>query len=400
MRTMGEGARRLLARLAMICCALASSHAAAHQSIGSTSYSVIIVQGHTVSYYLNMSPAAATLLRNEFGEDSPDLQDYFSSQLSVKTWDAECPLARLDEGPAGSAGNRIAQVVFICPQEVRDLTVTSYLFLDLDESHTQIARLAPEDDPRKALREAVLTVSNKTFHIPDVHSGGAAAGDRALAFFKLGIEHLLTGYDHILFLLAVIIAMNLVDTIKAVTAFTLAHSLTMALAFMGLVSLPGAIVEPLIALTIVYVALENIFAKSVRHRWALTGLFGLVHGLGFVGALKAITVSREELVYSLLSFNVGIETGQLLVISIAAPALWYLRSRSWHRRFCKGFPSWSACWDSPGLSSGCWHEVCAGVREGVHRGGPRALPCGGQPGFHDPRPDESTSRGKAARIHG
>lgn len=203
--------------------------------------------------------------------------------------------------------------------------------------HTQFARLAPPDDPGKSLREAVLNASNTTLHIPDVHTGGSASSDRALSFFKLGIEHLLTGYDHILFLLTVIIAMNLIDTIKAVTAFTVAHSLTMALAFLNLVSLPSSIVEPLIALTIIYVSVKNIFAKNVRKRWLLTGLFGLVHGLGYVGALKAITVSRDELLLSLVSFNIGIEAGQLLVIAVSIPALHYLRSRAWDCRFCRGF---------------------------------------------------------------
>lgn len=310
---------------------------AAHDRIGSTSHAILIVRADTVDYYLNMSPAIATLLAREVDERSPDFQDYFASELKVKAWDSECRLERARAAPPESTGNRIVHLSYRCPQEIRDLSVQSHLFLDMDETHTQFVRLATPGDPRKALREAVLTVKNKTFHIPDVRSGGSATGDRMLSFFKLGLEHLLTGYDHILFLLAAIIAMSLMETIKAVTAFTLGHSLTMALAFLGVVSLPAGIVEPLIALTIVYVAVENVLTQNARKRWILTGLFGLVHGLGFVGALKTITVSREELLLSLVSFNVGVEAGQLLVIAIAAPALWYLRRRSWDRRFCRGF---------------------------------------------------------------
>ncbi|TRZ93146.1 MAG: HupE/UreJ family protein [Rhodocyclaceae bacterium] len=316
--------------------------AMAHDRIGSVSHSIIIVRGDTVSYYLNMSPAIAELVRKEADPNTPDFQDYFSSELSVKTWDSECRLNQIEKASPEPTGHWIVHLQYQCPQIVNDLTIRSTLFLDLDESHTQFARLASPDDPATAMREAVLSASNVTFHIPDVHTGGSASSDRAWSFFKLGIEHLLTGYDHILFLLTVIIAMGLLDTVKAVTAFTVAHSLTMALAFLNLVSLPSSIVEPLIALTIIYVSVENVLATDIRRRWLLTGLFGLVHGLGFVGALKAITVSREELLLSLFSFNVGIEAGQLLVIVISIPALRYLRSRAWDRRFCRAFSQGAA----------------------------------------------------------
>ena len=158
------------------------------------------------------------------------------------------------------------------------------------------------------------------------------------AYFGLGVAHILGGTDHLLFVLCLILLVpSLRGLLKTVTAFTLAHSLTMALAFVGLVSLPSIVVEPLIALTIVYVAIENVLTPNVGRRWVLTGLFGLVHGLGFVGALKTITVSRDELVLSLVSFNAGVEVGQLLVIAIAVPALLFLRSRPWNRKFCRGF---------------------------------------------------------------
>ncbi len=323
--------------LLFVCVLFNPSTAQAHVSVGSVSHSIVIARGDTVSYYLNLSPEAGRLLKQEVDPTSPDFKDYFASELSLKTWDSECALTQVEQAAPEKAGNWIVHLSFRCPRVVKDLTITSTLLLDLDDRHTQFARLAPPDDPAKPLREAVLNASNSTFYVADVLTGGSASGDRALSFFKLGIEHLLTGYDHILFLLTVIIAMSLMDTIKAVTAFTVAHSLTMALAFLHMISLPSSVVEPLIALTIIYVSVENVFAKNIRKRWLLTGLFGLVHGLGFVGALKAITVSRDELLLSLFSFNVGIEVGQLLIILISIPALRYLRSRDWDRRFCRGF---------------------------------------------------------------
>lgn len=324
------------------CCLLPVGSAQAHVSIGSVSHSIIMVRGDSVEYYINMSPAAATLLRQEVDPNSADFRDYFLQNLSVKTWDSECQLDQIGQAPPEADGHWIVHLTYRCPMKVADLTLTSTLLLDLDGGHMEFANLASPDNPAKALREAVLNASNTTFHIPNVYTGGSASSDRMKSFFELGVMHLLTGYDHILFLLTVIIAMNLVDTIKAVTAFTVAHSLTMALAFLHLVSLPSSIVEPLIALTIIYVAIENVYAKKVSKRWLLTGLFGLVHGLGFVGALKAITVSPDELLLSLFSFNIGIEVGQLVIIAISIPILHYLRSRAWDRRFCRGFSQGAA----------------------------------------------------------
>jgi hydrogenase/urease accessory protein HupE len=241
------------------------------------------------------------------------------------------------QAPPLQSGNRIVELQFHCPADVADLTIASSLFLDLDESHTQFVRLAPPDDPRKVLHEAVLTVSNRVMHVVDVKTGGSASLERAVAFLKLGVEHLLTGYDHILFLLTVIIGMTFIESLKAVTSFTLAHSLTMALAFLGAISLPPSIVEPLIAVTVIYVAIENILRTNVRWRWIWTFFFGLIHGLGFVGALKVITVSRSELVLSLASFNIGIELAQLLVVAVALAAFRHAKRYPWSATFNRGF---------------------------------------------------------------
>lgn len=328
---------RLLAAIAWACFMALSSPAAAHERIGTFSHAVVTVTGDTVVYYLNLPPRVSALLRENVGDDVNELTDYFRSELRVTTWDQECALARLVQAPPLISGNKIVELVFRCPDAVSDLTITSSLFLDLDSSHTQFARLAPPDDPRSVLHEAVLTESNMVFHVADVKTGGSASLERAIAFLKLGIEHLLTGYDHILFLLTVVVGISFIESLKAVTSFTLAHSLTMALAFFGAISLPSSIVEPLIAVTVIVVAIENVTRANIRRRWVWTFFFGLIHGLGFVGALKLITVSRSELVLSLVSFNAGIELAQLLVVAIAVVALRYARRYSWSAIFNRGF---------------------------------------------------------------
>lgn len=330
----------LFAALACISFIATSLPVAAHERIGTFSHAVVTVEGNTVAYYLNLPPRVSSLLRNNVGDDANDLTDFFRSEIRVTTWDNECPLANMVQAPPLRSGNRIVELLFRCPSDVTDLTITTSLFLDLDESHTQFVRLAPPDNPRKVLHEAVLTESNMVFYVADVKTGGSASLERATAFLKLGIEHLLTGYDHILFLLTVIVGISFIESLKAVTSFTLAHSLTMALAFLGAISLPSSVVEPLIAATVIYVALENVMRANIRRRWVWTFFFGLIHGLGFVGALKLITVSRSELVLSLVSFNVGIELAQLLIVAAAVVALRYMKRYSWNVLFNRGF---SAC---------------------------------------------------------
>jgi HupE / UreJ protein len=142
-------------------------------------------------------------------------------------------------------------------------------------------------------------------------------------FVKLGIEHILTGYDHLLFLVALLAtARGVWSVVRIVTAFTLAHSVTLSVAALGMVTIPGRIVEPLIAATIVWVALENLFAAEPdRRRWTWSFGFGLVHGFGFAAALGELGLKGAALVRGLVGFNVGVEIGQLLFVAVLMPVL-------------------------------------------------------------------------------
>ena len=155
----------------------------------------------------------------------------------------------------------------------------------------------------------------------------ANAPRTAGSFFLLGIEHILTGYDHLLFLLALILCGgNLWSLLKIVTAFTVAHSITLALAALDIVTLPEVLVEATIALSIAYVAAENLFMrKAVSHRWAVSFVFGLVHGFGFSNVLRELGLPSEGLVWSLLSFNLGVEAGQAMAVLLALPILLLMR---------------------------------------------------------------------------
>jgi len=147
----------------------------------------------------------------------------------------------------------------------------------------------------------------------------------AARFLRLGFGHILPeGLDHILFVLGLALLSGRLPTLLAqVTAFTLAHTVTLALAVYGVVSLPSRVVEPLIAASIVYVAVENLFRQRASWtRLALVFCFGLLHGLGFAGALSDLGWPSGRRLLALLSFNAGVELGQLTVIGLALAALW------------------------------------------------------------------------------
>ncbi|NEP15827.1 MAG: HupE/UreJ family protein [Leptolyngbya sp. SIO4C1] len=158
-----------------------------------------------------------------------------------------------------------------------------------------------------------------------------------VSFLQLGVEHIFTGYDHALFLVLLLLpGGRLVSLVKRVTAFALAHSLTLGLAAFNLITLPTALVESLIALSIVYVAIENLRRRSLSHRLWLTFTFGLVHGLGFANILRDLTGTQGSLALSLASFNLGIELGQLAIVVLAGIILQSLPARRWSRRWRYG----------------------------------------------------------------
>src|SRR5207245_9155781 len=163
----------------------------------------------------------------------------------------------------------------------------------------------------------------------------ASGGRRGMASFVLrGIGHILTGWDHLLFLLGLLLrGGGWLALAKIITAFTLAHSVTLALAALDIVVLPDRLVEAVIALSIAFVAAENLFFKPVvARRWLVSFCFGLVHGFGFSAALRELGLSSHGLLLSLFGFNAGVEAGQALVVAVVLPLVVVLRRSRWEAR--------------------------------------------------------------------
>ncbi|MBI5691040.1 MAG: HupE/UreJ family protein [Verrucomicrobia bacterium] len=188
-------------------------------------------------------------------------------------------------------------------------------------------------------RDAVIEVSRGPATAPKqpaTSTPGAApvaeASDLpgALEFVRLGIEHIWTGYDHLLFLFALLVVCRTFRSIVGiVTCFTVAHSLTLALATLEWVSVPARVVEPLVAASIVFVGVENLLSRGAepKGRWALTFGFGLIHGFGFASVLRDLGLGSggQGVALPLFTFNLGVELGQIALAGVVMPVVWHLR---------------------------------------------------------------------------
>jgi hypothetical protein len=156
-------------------------------------------------------------------------------------------------------------------------------------------------------------------------------------YLQLGVRHIIPlGTDHILFVTSLcLLSTNIKTILWQATAFTVAHSVTLALSMKGILVAPGAVVEPIIALSIVFVAVENIFLSELKPwRIAIVFLFGLIHGMGFASALNEIGLPRNKFYTSILSFNAGVEIGQVIVIiCVFLLIIIPFGKREWYRKY-------------------------------------------------------------------
>jgi hydrogenase/urease accessory protein HupE len=309
--------------------------AGAHDG-GATAFARITLSGQTVRYSLSIPDVAARPIPPELRDSraGADARETLAGAVreSIRLSGDATPCAA---GPAQvAAGSDVSvsltiTIDFACPSTMRTLTIRNDAFDVLGSDLHILARIEHDgltDSFAFATesRQATVTVSNQR---DPVRGAGS--------FFSLGIEHILTGYDHLLFLFALMIGGGSAwSLVKIVTAFTLAHSVTLAAAALDLIVLPGRVVESAIALSIAYVAVENLFVVEggSSRRWLVALFFGLVHGFGFSAVLKEIGLPPDGLAWSLLLFNLGVEAGQSLVIVAAIPLLVILKRASWRAR--------------------------------------------------------------------
>jgi hypothetical protein len=286
------------------------------------------VSAHDLAVALGIATDLKTPLpASAFETRGAALDAYLGRSLRVAAAGAPCRLAPPTIDYSGLPQDVALELVYRCPAPVERLSIAYGLFFDIDPQHRSIGRLVLTDRAEEFLFDRSL---NRL----DVEVGSAvpsiAPAERFLRVLLIGVEHILGGYDHLLFLAALLIgSVRFWGLVKIVTAFTVAHSLTLSLAWYGAVDLPARLVEILIALSIAYVAVENIVGKGLARRWLVTFFLGLVHGLGFYGALRDLDLARGDAVTTVLAFNLGVEAGQIAVIAVVFLAIAWWARQSW-----------------------------------------------------------------------
>jgi hydrogenase/urease accessory protein HupE len=209
----------------------------------------------------------------------------------------------------------IVRNAFSCRAVAGDIIYRSTVLTATDPGARQVVLIGEGADAPQALLDAGNTTVTLSAPAPPLFS-------TMQRYLVTGIEHIFLGYDHIAFLVAVVLwARRLIPVIKIVTAFTIAHSITLSLAALNVVVIPSFVVEPAIAASIVFVALENFVSRDIDGRWRVAFAFGLVHGFGFAGALRDVGLPAHAVVPALAAFNIGVEFGQVAIVSIVIPAL-------------------------------------------------------------------------------
>jgi len=249
--------------------------------------------------------------------------------------------ARCSAGPAAGAvrpdAGRI-NYVFACPG--RPLTADDVLRLPWQRQGAMVS--ARWEDGSGARRLFIRGAAGIDVPLAELRASSGSLAAAAQRYLALGVEHILLGLDHLLFVLGLmLIVRGPWQLLATITAFTLAHSLTLALATFGMVALPPRTIEAAIALSIVFLAVEILHARQGRpgltHRfpWLVAFAFGLLHGLGFAGALAEVGLPAAEVPAALLFFNLGVELGQLLFVLAILSLRWAVRTLQ------LGWPAWA-----------------------------------------------------------
>ena len=222
------------------------------------------------------------------------------------------------QGSRTGDGKVVMEMALACPKSIGPLQIRDE-WSDVLGSHFQTVMSV-----RPAERPSIELVFNAERREATIDLAAARTG--WLDFIVMGAGHILGGPDHLLFLLALLaLAKGFWPIVRIVTGFTIAHSITLSLAALGFVDVPARIVEPLIAATIIWVAVENLVAPTQsRWRWLVAAVFGLIHGLGFASGLTELGLPREAMVRALVGFNVGVELGQLAFVAVVMPPLVWL----------------------------------------------------------------------------
>lgn len=343
---------RLIACLFLLCawCAPAQAHKP------SDSYLAISVQGQQITGQWDIAlrdldfaigldgNGDGALTWDEIRARHQAISAYALQRLQIATTAGACTLQPgeqlIDNHTDGAYS--VLRFTAACPGSAApaSLDIGYTLFADLDPQHKGLLKLSHDGDTQTAIFDPDSPRQTLSLAAPDRLAQFGA-------YVKHGIWHIWIGTDHILFLLSLLLPAVLLpglreqqaglraaffDVLKVVTAFTLAHSITLTLASLSLISLPSRWVESAIAASVVLAALNNLFPLFRGRRPVAAFVFGLIHGFGFASVLRDLGLPQSSLVSSLFGFNVGVEIGQLAIVAVFLPLAWWLRKTWFYRQ--------------------------------------------------------------------
>ncbi|WP_413303473.1 HupE/UreJ family protein [Bacillus sp. 1P10SD] len=322
---------------------------------GSVGYSEVTIEGNKVTYDLfllaDLLGGLLDLDKDQDGYMNEDeiqqskqvIEQYIFQNLSVINNGFKGQVIMKDIKPTTRANLPMFRIeleyVFEEPVEEYEIAYSIFYTKNIDINHQNFLTVHIGDQ----VVEKIFTKNKNIFQgnakLKKFYSGNkyleeGKSKDKMLGFWDyvvMGMKHIWSGIDHMLFIFGLLLTRGTYrDYLKTLTAFTVGHCITLALAATGTLLIPSSIIEPLIALSIVYVAVENIFSKNFKWRWVITFLFGLIHGFGFAELL--IGKLETNIFLPLFSFNLGVEIGQIVVLMIMLPFIWYLQKIRWQMK--------------------------------------------------------------------
>jgi hypothetical protein len=342
--------RTLLALLLLLAAALAHAHKP------SDSYLAVRVEGSNLSgqwdialrdldFAIGLDDSGdGNITWGEVKAHHADIAAYALARLKLRSGGADCPARSgeflVDDHSDGAYS--VMRFAATCLDEVTTLEISYTLFADLDPQHRGLLRLEHGTGTRTAIFGPERAA--QSFELAKI-----SALTQFVDYGREGVWHIWIGFDHILFLLSLLLPAVLVfeggrwqavarfptafwDVFKIVTSFTVAHSITLSLAALGAISLPSRLVESAIATSVVLAALNNVFPVVHGRRWMVAFAFGLVHGFGFASVLRDLGLPQGALLIALVGFNLGVEVGQLAIVSAFLPVAYALRASWFYRR--------------------------------------------------------------------
>jgi hypothetical protein len=350
---MMSSTRKALLTLAALASLWLAAPAMAHQS--SDSYLTLAADGATVTGHWDIAlrdldavlaldaDGDGLLTWGEIRRREPEIAGYALSRLRLTSGAEPCALHSnrllLDRHTDGAYA--VLELEAACASAVKSLQVEYHLFADVDAGHRGLLDVS--------LGGAVQTAVLGPAAVRAEFSAGVSRWAAFRDYLHTGVEHIWHGYDHILFLLSLLLPAVLMrrnqqwrpqaalqpaflEVCKVVTAFTLAHSITLSLATLDIVRLPARVSESAIALSIVLAALNNVVPVVQARRWTVAFAFGLLHGFGFANVLTDLGLPPGTLALALVGFNLGVEAGQLAIVSAFLPMAYLLRNTLVYRR--------------------------------------------------------------------